>query len=231
MSHARYAIYYLPPNGPLAEFGARWLGWDALGGAEAAMFDVPGLAEATDTPRKYGFHGTLKPPFRLAGGLDAAALSNAVADLAARTAPAQADGLSLTRLGRFLALTPTGDTTGIARVARAAVAELDAFRAPAGEAELDRRRQAGLSTAQEANLMRWGYPYVMDEFRFHMTLTGRLPKAEIADWEQKLAAHLPPLPAPFKLDEIALVGERPDGRFELIERHALRGQVTFPKTD
>jgi hypothetical protein len=27
---------------------------------------------------------------------------------------------------------------------------------------------------QRNYLDRWGYPYVMEEFRFHMTLTGRL---------------------------------------------------------
>ena len=48
------------------------------------------------------------------------------------------------------------------------------FARPPGAAELERRRKAGLSAAQEKMLLRWGYPYVLDEFRFHLTLTGRL---------------------------------------------------------
>ena len=31
-----------------------------------------------------------------------------------------------------------------------------------------------LTPRQRGYLERWGYPYVMEDFRFHMTLTGRL---------------------------------------------------------
>jgi len=41
-------------------------------------------------------------------------------------------------------------------------------------AELPCRRQAVLSPAQDALLVRWGYPYVMEYFRFHCSLTGSL---------------------------------------------------------
>ncbi|HBS50755.1 MAG TPA: phosphonate metabolism protein [Rhodobacteraceae bacterium] len=223
MSYTRFAIYYMPPEGPLADFGASWLGWDAAHGRPGDQPDLPGLDDVTMTPRKYGFHATLKPPFRLAAGRDAAALDRAVAALAAECAPASASGLRLSRLGRFLALTPEGDAAGIDRVAAACVRGLDGFRAPASEAELARRRAARLSDRQEALLARWGYPYVMEEFRFHMTLTGRLPQAEIARWVALLEARLPALPAPFVLDQVALMGERADGRFELIQRYALSG--------
>ncbi|MBS0124910.1 DUF1045 domain-containing protein [Thetidibacter halocola] len=223
MSYTRFAIYYLPPKGDLAEFGARWLGWDAATGRPVDQPDLPGIEAITATPRRYGFHGTLKPPFRLAGGRDADALAVATAAMAATCAPARCEGLHLSRLGRFLALTPTGDTTGIARVAAACVADLDAFRAPPGEDELARRRKANLSPRQEALLTRWGYPYVMEEFRFHLTLTDRLPRDDMDRWFAAVEAHLPPLPAPFVLDEVALVGERSDGRFELVQRYALTG--------
>ena len=45
---------------------------------------------------------------------------------------------------------------------------------PAAPEELKKRRGAGLSSRQELMLTTWGYPYVMEEFRFHLTLTGRL---------------------------------------------------------
>ena len=223
MSYTRFAIYYLPPEGALAEFGARWLGWDVVRGKTAVQPDVPGLDDATMTPRKYGFHGTLKPPFRLAQGQTAEGLAVATSEMAERCPPAQADGLQLTPLGRFLALTAAGETTEISRIAKVCVEALDAFRAPAPESELARRRKARLSARQGANLIRWGYPYVMEDFRFHLTLTGRLPKAELPRWEDTVKTAMPPPPKPFVLDSVALVGEREDGRFELIQRYALTG--------
>lgn len=223
MSFTRFAIYYIPPEGPLASFGAAWLGWDVAAGRPVDQPDLPGLDHTTMTPRKYGFHGTLKPPFRLADGKTEGGLADAVSDMARALAPARADGLRLSRLGRFLALTPKGDQTEIARVAGTCVAALDAFRAAAPPEELARRRKAGLTRAQDALLLQWGYPYVMDEFRFHLTLTGRLAEDDVAQWEAIAARHLPDLPVPFSLDEIALVGERVDGRFELIQRYALTG--------
>ncbi len=223
MSYTRFAVYYLPPRGALADFGAEWLGWDARRGQAVAQPDLPGLGDITVTAAKYGFHGTLKPPFRLAPGCSRADLEQATARLADSTAPASSGGLVVAPLGRFMALVPQGDTAGIARVAATCVAQLDAFRAPLEDDEMARRRKAGLSPAQEALLVRWGYPYVMEAFRFHLTLTGRLPRTQIDMWSEVIASRLPPLPDAFVLDRIALMGERPDGRFEMIHAFALSG--------
>jgi len=223
MSYARFAIYFVPPEGPLADFGAKWLGWDVVTGREVPQFDVPGLNDITMTPRKYGFHGTLKPPFRLKDGQTLRAFEHSVADLAAKLAPAMCDGLKLAQLGRFLALIPYGHLDGLQRVAEACVRELDEFRTPASEAELERRRKAGLSLRQESLLAQWGYPYVFEEFRFHLTLSGGLPKDDARGWTDRLQRHLPDFPAPFVVDQIALCGERQDGRFELIHRYTLTG--------
>lgn len=223
MTYTRFAIYDAPIDDALASFGATWLGWDVRTGRATRQTDLPGLNDITMTPRKYGFHGTLKPPFRLAVDRSVDELQTAAADLAGRCAPARSGGLLLTTLGGFLALTPTGDLTGLERVASACVRDLDAFRAPASEVELARRRSAGLSPRQEALMLEWGYPYVMEEFRFHLTLSGRLPEADRAAWMNTAQAHLPPLAECYVLGSIALCGERPDGRFELIQRYALTG--------
>ncbi len=223
MSYTRFAIYFVPPDGALAGFGARWLGWDLATGSAVAQPDLDGLATITRTPRKYGFHGTLKPPFRLADGCDPDGLERAVQAVAAACAPACCEGLYLSRIGRFLALTPVGDTGGIERVAATCVRALDEWRAPPDAAELERRRRARLTERQDALLTRWGYPYVMEEFRFHMTLTGRVAPDEVDRWRETATAHMPELPAPFELDAIALVGERKDGHFELIQRYTLTG--------
>lgn len=207
----------------MADFGASWLGWDVVHGQLTRQPDLPDLRDITMTPRKYGFHGTLKPPFRLKDGRNVAELDKAVAELAASLAPAICDGLALTSLGRFLALTPQGDTETLQRVAAACVSALDGFRAAASDAELARRRASGLTARQDALLVQWGYPYVMEEFRFHLTLSGQLPEPEITTWSGTVQKFLPKLPAPFILDQIALCGEREDGHFEMLHCYTLAG--------
>ncbi|MEP3295076.1 DUF1045 domain-containing protein [Tateyamaria sp.] len=223
MTYTRFAIYDAPSDDALAEFGATWLGWDIRTGCATDQPDVHGLDDITMTPRKYGFHGTLKPPFRLATGTDVGGLQVAVTEMAATCAPTKSGGLALTTLGGFLALIPTGDLSGLERVAGACVRALDPFRAPQSKADLIRRRKAGLSARQETLMLRWGYPYVMEEFRFHLTLSARMPDQDRAQWFQTAQANLPPLNEIYAIDSIALCGERADGRFELIQRYALTG--------
>jgi putative phosphonate metabolism protein len=225
---ARYAIYYAPPPGGLTDFAALWLGWDPAGGRACPHPALPGLprpvAELTESPRKYGFHGTLKPPFRLAPGQNRAALEAALAALAATLAPVTLPGLRLARLGGFLALVVEGNTAPLAALAAEVVARLDPFRAAPSEAELTRRRAAGLTPAQQENLARWGYPYVMEEFRFHLTLTGALTQAEAEATRAALSPVLAPLlPRPFILGDLGLFGEDDRGRFHLLHRVPLSG--------
>ncbi|MFW8594232.1 DUF1045 domain-containing protein [Cribrihabitans neustonicus] len=227
MTFTRYAIYYAPPRAAeWCRFASAWLGWDLEAGEvlphpEAAGLNVPALSAV---PRRYGLHATVKPPMRLAEGETLAALKDACATLAARTAPVTLEGLQLARMGRFLALRPVGCEAALNALAAEWVTGLDRFRAPASEAEAARRRAAGLTPAQEANLTRWGYPYVLDQFRFHITLTGKLPKPELPAVEAALTAQLLPLlPAPLEIRDLALAGEAPDGRFHLVHRYPLSG--------
>lgn len=224
----RYAVYFTPEPGPLADFGASWLGWDAVTGTSCAHPDLPGLplpvSELTAQPRKYGLHATLKPPFRLAGPNDPDALKADLAQLASTLAPATTEGLEVARIGRFLALTPRGDAAGIAHVAGETVRCLDHHRAPPTAEELARRQKARLSAQQREYLETWGYPYVFDAFRFHITLTGPLPDDMLDPVKGKLeTAFAPHLPAPFHLREICLFGEDETGRFHLVSRHDLTG--------
>ena len=225
MTFTRYAIYYAPPaDAEWTQFATSWLGWDMETGAPVAHPAVDGIdvASVTEVPRKYGLHATMKPPFRLREGQTVEALYDACTALAARQAPVSLDGLEIARLGRFLALRPVGETHALNALAAACVQELDAFRAPASEAELARRRAAGLSPAQERHLLPWGYPYVLDQFRFHITLSGRLDKSTLTGVETALGQQLAPLlPAPFPISDLALMGEAEDGRFHLIQRYAL----------
>ena len=223
--YGRYAIY-AAPSGALGRFGTAWLGWDAEAGQTVPHPAIAGLPRPADkitrTPRKYGFHGTLKPPFRLADGQSTDALDAALGAFCAAQTPVDIGHLSLTRIGPFLALTPDAPVPALTALAGTIVRRFDGFRAPLTEAELDRRRAAGLTAAQEALLVRWGYPYVMEEFRFHLTLTGPLPEAEAEAAQAALAPALAPLLAdPYRLDDLSLFGERKDGRFHLLKRYRL----------
>jgi putative phosphonate metabolism protein len=227
-SYARYAIYWAPDPGAMADWTAGWLGWDPVGGRAVAHPQVPGLplgvAEITATPRKYGFHGTVKPPFRLAEGTTARDLHAAAADLCATLAPVQLEGLALHRIGGFLALTPVGGPQDLSRMAARVVDGLDRFRAPPDAAEIARRNPERLTPRQRGYLERWGYPYVMEEFQFHLTLTGDLPEDQARATEAALAPVLAPmLPRPFRIDSLCLFGQGADGLFRLLHRYGLSG--------
>lgn len=229
MEFQRYAIYYTAPAGPLADFGAAWLGWDVATGLPVQHPIIHGLDEdidaLTQTPRKYGFHGTIKPPFQLAEGTSADQLAQQSQELCGTLRPLSLEGLELSRLGSLLALTVTGDTRPLAELASTAVTSLDHFRAPPSDAELAKRRRANLSERQEAYLTQWGYPYVLEDFRFHLTLTGRLEKARaVAIHDALEPAIANALPKPFTITDLTLAGEDQQGRFHEIERFRLGTQ-------
>ena len=129
----------------------------------------------------------------------------------------------LSAIGTFLALTPGGGLDPLHRLAKDCVTLFDEFRAPPGQAEFARRSAAGLSAAQEALLQRWGYPYVLEEFRFHITLTGRHDGNARCSVETALRRMLAPvLAAPLRLDSLCLfVQQTPESHFHLHRRFAL----------
>jgi putative phosphonate metabolism protein len=182
-SDARYAVYLVPPrNSRLWNAGCRWLGRDPetreiFGPQDVPGFPVDKLLRVTASPRLYGFHATIKAPFRLADGVDEARLSAEIARLADSVARFPMPTLKVDRLNGFIALLLAGSSEAIAGLERRCVVELDALRAPMGEAERARRLSERLAPRQREFLERWGYPYVLDEFRFHMTLTERVDDA------------------------------------------------------
>ena len=224
----RFAVYYAPRPGAFADCAAGWLGRDAGTGAELPRPGWPGLprpaAEITRDPARYGFHGTLRAPFRPAEGVTAETVATAVAGLAARLAPVACTGLVLENLHGFLALTPQGCEAALLEFGAAVVEGTEALRAPLTPQEIARRRPDRLSARQRKLLDLWGYPFVMEEFRFHLTLTDHLPADEGAAVAQVLAHHFAPvLPRPFVIQDLCLFGEDGDGRFHLMHRYALTG--------
>ena len=176
----RYALYYAPrPEEGLAAAASQWLGRNAETGQPrplkaASAFTGERLAEITADPRFYGFHGTLKAPIVLAEGFTEGDLLAAAGAFAAGRRSVTVPSMILTCLSGFLALVPRQPSAELQDLADSCVIEFDEFRQAADEAELARRRAAGLSQRQEELLLRWGYPYVLEEWRFHLTLTGRI---------------------------------------------------------
>jgi putative phosphonate metabolism protein len=201
---ARFAIYYAPPReSPWWQAGCVWLGRDP---ETRGVYAPPALAalrrevaDLTAAPRRYGWHGTLVAPFRLAIGISAHDVSAAARAWAARQS-AFALPVEAALLGRFVALRPAdaeGDTA-LGSVAADALRSLDALRARPPAAEIERRLAAPLTARQRELLLAWGYPYVFEEFRFHMTLSDSLSDdtecAALIDHWRAEVARFGPLP-------------------------------------
>ncbi|CAB3761655.1 DUF1045 domain-containing protein [Paraburkholderia humisilvae] len=225
---ARFAIYYAPPRASgWWDAGCAWLGRDAERGAtHEADAEFPSLsqalAELTQAPRRYGWHGTLVAPFRLADGVRPHDLVDA-AQRWTQTKTGFALPVAVATLGDFVALRPADDD-GDARMRELAADALRTFaglRAKPPAADLERRLAAPLSERQRALLVEWGYPYVFDEFRFHMTLSNSLDleqdRAAIVGWWQARMSQLGPLP----VDGMAIFVEPAPGEpFVLWQRFA-----------
>jgi hypothetical protein len=227
----RYAIYFVPAQDTnLYRFGASILGYDCYTGGDlsfAGDLEIePGVwTEMTEDPRRYGFHATLKAPFYLSPSCTEAQLSNAVANFAAigRTAPSFKPTIRL--LKDFIAIVPRRRQSTIDKLASDCVTLFDAYRAPMSPQERARRVATGLNVGQIGHLDRWGYPYLFEDFRFHMTLTGRIS----VERRDVVMAALEKLFArscgdtPIAIDQLTLLRQdNPKSRFRVIS-HARLG--------
>jgi len=231
MPQARFAFYFTPlPGSALARFGAAIIGYDCDTGATVPQRRLDGIdpaaaARAAAEPARYGFHGTLTAPFALAPGRTLDELTVALEAFAARRAPVSLGRLKVGRIGAFMALVPAGPQDAVSALAGDCVAGFNDFRAALSQRDRERRLAAGLTARQIDLLERWGYPYVFEEFRFHMTLTGRLPANERAAWQTALAAAFAPLAEePIAVDAVSLLRQDDRGaRFRVITRQPLKG--------
>jgi putative phosphonate metabolism protein len=230
-AQARFALYFTPvPDSALARFGAEVLGYDCDAGAPVARRQLDGIdaaaaAAATAEPARYGFHGTLTAPFELAPGREADELEAALAAFARTHAPVALGRLKVAAIGSFTALVPAGAEDAVRTFAGDCVTQFDGFRAALSPRDRERRRAARLSPRQVELLERWGYPYVFSEYRFHMTLTSRLPPQEQVRWQAALAAAFAPLAgASVDIDAVSLARQDDRGTpFRVIARRPLHG--------
>ncbi|WP_114010251.1 DUF1045 domain-containing protein [Cohaesibacter intestini] len=215
----RYALFFAPPkDDPLTEAAAIWLGRDAFGGGD---IDRPSLMDGqsreafdamTASPRRYGFHGTLKAPFELAPGTSIDQLVQALDTYAAGLKSFTLPMFEVGRLGPFFALRTERPSDDLKALASSLVRDFDPFRAPLDAHDIARRKPERLSDSQRDNLMTWGYPYIFDDFRFHMTLSDPISE-ELADrFEQAAKCHFEAvLTAPQSVSALSLFVEAERG--------------------
>lgn len=228
----RYAIYYMPdPASELWRLASAWLGRDAVTGQSIDRPPVPVLEHLntdrlTAGPRHYGFHATLKAPFEPAGPDVEAALLQSVEDFTRSRSPFEVR-LEVAPLGDFMALRLAETSLAMKTLHWDCVRELDAQRAPISDEDIARRRKARLTPEQDAHLVQWGYPYIFDQFRFHMTLTSRIAcnssQGPIRDALTEMFA--PHTSAPHRVEGIALFGQVDrQAPFRVVDWFAFRGE-------
>lgn len=216
----RYAVYAIP-------------GADAAAAPEAIRlrqavehwYAADAVQDLTVDARRYGFHATLVAPTRLAAGRTEGELRAAVDAFVAGRSPVVIPAPHPAALDGFRALLPDGDQSELAGLAAAVVRDLDGFRGPLDEAQVRRRRPELLTARQRELLERWGYPYVLDEFRFHLTLTDRVPEDRAAEVDAALAEHFADIAGiDVPLTAIAISVERqPGAPFEILSLHPFTG--------
>lgn len=207
----RLALYYVPePGSVLAEMGRQLFGYDIETGEPVKSSPWPGTGRA----RRYGFHATLKAPFRLAPGATKDEFIAQAAQVASRHRPVSLT-LRLGGLGDFRALRPLDPTPSLRALADDAVVTLDTLRAPLTKHEIARRETGRLSSVERELFLNWGYPYVFDRYRFHLTLCDDADEATQARFIEALLAAFPFVEAdvPVTLADLCVVEEAGDGSF------------------
>ena len=225
----RYAVYFTPPQDHLlTRLASAWIGRDAfvdgpLPPPSGVAIEAGDIAFITAAARRYGFHATLKAPFALAQDATEAALRAAAEAFAIERAPFALPELRVTSIDGFLALAPVTPCPQLDALAKAAVIDFDRFRAPLTETDYLRRHPERLSLRQVGHLRRWGYPFVFDDFRFHMTLTGPVEARASSTSAGVLTDYLAPaLEGELWLDSVTLFVEpAPGAPFRVLSTHAL----------
>ena len=174
---SRYALYFAPePNSLWWRVGCQWLGRDASTMSELTQPAISGMTNVqmhtlTADARRYGFHATLKAPFRLAQAYDIQQLDAALSSFCEQQESFILPTPQVQWMGNFLALRPGTECAEINALATACVRHFHHFSAALTTSEITRRAKQTLSQRQRDLLLRWGYPYTEEEFRFHLTLS------------------------------------------------------------
>ncbi len=224
-NYKRYAIYYAPSeNSELDLFGKCLLGWDPYKGVETTKSDLSKLpsfkkfSSLVLTPKQYGFHGTIKAPFKLKNEYTYNDLENKVREISKQIHSFYFDQLIIKKLGNFIGLIPTNNLK-VNAVSNKFVEELDYLRDELSESEIKKRKPHKLTSNQKQMLFKWGYPYVFDEFKFHLTLTSKLNVVEIDDVLRSLQNILKQVNLnKISFNNICIFGQKSDEKFYFVQR-------------
>lgn len=229
--YPRYAVYFVPSaETPLYRFGAGVLGYDAFTGdhllfADNLANDFDDWDKLTEDPRKYGFHATLKAPLSLASGRSEDELAAAIKAFAEIPRVIPAISPVVRTIGSFIAIVQKEPSPALQNLAEDCTAAFDTFRAPLTEHDRARRNVSALTQRQTAHLDRWGYPYVFEDFRFHMTLTGPISPDRRASVLEVLQRRFATLKLQtLAIDEIALLRQNDTtSNFKVMSHRQLAG--------
>ncbi len=214
---SRYAIYLtLPADSTLYQLAATWLGHDIYRDQSRPYRPIPArLKQLRDqhnltlVARGYGFHATLKPPFTLHAERELEELLDAFDRYVLGLTAFKCKPLTLIQLGHFLVLMPCEDCRTLNELAAISVKTFEPFRAPLTVEEYQSRKPESLTERQRLMLNEWGYPYVMDEFRFHMTLTDTLSQDMIQTCRPLLQDYLSEgTSMDFEINQISLLKQQ-----------------------
>lgn len=231
-SGARYAIYFTPPpQSALQRFGASAIGYDSAtqesrSHPDHELYRDPAYLCTLESPSRYGFHATLKAPFELRPGTTEEVLIERAASFCTQHAPLLLPALEIGLMGNFAALRPIAEDAGLNRLAAASVRDFDDLRAPLSDADRARRLSTALTGRQIGHLDRWGYPYVFEDYRFHMTLTGALPTAMQSRVLTALKAMYRRAEGPVLINAISVLTQpKRSDRFRLVARLQLMAEA------
>lgn len=233
----RYGIYFTPTaHDPLLRVAANWLGRNAFNGMVVRTPVIGAvkpeeISALTEEPRRYGFHATIKAPFRLHENYEEHQMLSSMMHFASGYQAVVLPPLKVAQIGPFFALVPSEPCAALQQLANDVVVHFERFRAPLNAAELAKRKPEKMDDLHRSNLEQWGYPYVFEQFRFHMTLTGAVPAEQQAHVRNVLDVFFAPvLSEPVKINNLALFTEAESGApFEVHSLHPLTGKSVTAK--
>ena len=234
-NYKRVAIYFLPKkNSSLENFGKNLLGRDINKKKKISLtrrqkyfinrgftyFDE--LKDYCEQPAKYGFHATLKAPFRLKRNVKTKNFYDVISHIATQHSRFKIKGLKIVYSKKFTFITSRKPNKLLINLESDLVKHLDTFRAELNKTEIKKRIPDSLTFKQNKYLKEWGYPFVFDQFKFHMTLMNQnnnklsnKQKLELEKLIYKISNNV------IEFNEISLLGENKNGHFEEIKRFKL----------
>lgn len=178
----RYYVGYAPhPNSKLWKFTAAWLGYDCARDSTPKTVLTLGLPkkihqEAVSSALRIGFSCIFYPPFKLRNEVDIKELVLHSQTFCHTLSPVKTGALKVQSNGGQIIIAPISTDQKVINLASECVLFYDNFRLKDPPIPINNQLHKALSQRQRDYLVKWGNPYVFEEFSFSMPLTGRIAK-------------------------------------------------------